>query len=105
MRGMRGPRRWRLVSLEPSWIRGKKWAATFHDEVDDRSKTTHFGARGYDDFTVHRDRERRRRYLERHRRREDWDDPTTPGALARWLLWNRATVAASLREYRKRFGL
>ena len=43
--------------------------------------------------------------IERHARggRENWRDPTSPGALARYLLWNKPTLAASLADYRRRF--
>lgn len=108
-RGQRGnPRRgdWELVSVEPSRAEGKKYTATFRDRRTGRSRTSHFGATGYSDFTIHKDPERKRRYLERHGRgREDWDDPTTPGALSRWLLWNKPTFGASLRDFKRRFGL
>lgn len=98
--------RWKLLSIEPSWIKGKKFAAIFHDEVHDRTKTTHFGAAGYEDYTTHKDPERKARYLERHGRgREDWDDPTTPGALSRWILWNKPTLRASIEDFKRRFRL
>lgn len=102
----KNPRRWRLDEIKTSWIRGKKYAAIFHDEVNDRPKTVHFGATGYEDYTSHRDPRRKARYLERHGRgREDWDDPTTPGALSRWLLWNKPTLEASIEDFRRRFKL
>lgn len=95
----------RLEGIRPSWISGKKWAAIFTTPAG-RSKTVHFGAAGYEDFTVHRDAMRRQRYLERHGRgREDWDNPLTPGALSRWLLWNKPTLEASIRDFRRRFGV
>lgn len=98
--------RWTLLSLEPSNIQGKKFTAVFRDETTGRSKTVHFGASGYSDYTTHKDPERKQRYLERHGRgREDWNDPTTPGALSRWLLWNKPTLEASLRDFKRRFGL
>ena len=98
--------RWRLLSIEPSWVEGKKLAAIFHDEVNDHPKTVHFGAVGYEDYTTHKDPKRKERYLERHGRgREDWDDPTTPGALSRWILWNKPTLKASIDDFKRRFRL
>ena len=58
-----------------------------------REKTTHFG------------QERRRLYLERHRRNENWNNPVSAGALSRWILWNKETRAASITAYKKRFNL
>lgn len=98
-------RRWRLVELRRSSTRGKKWRAVFEDGRGGR-RTTHFGAAGYEDFTTHRDLERRARYLERHGRGgEDWSDPTSAGALSRWILWNKPTIEASVRDFRRRFGV
>lgn len=92
-----------MVRVARSTRPGKKWAAVFWR--DGRDKTVHFGQRGASDYTLHRDPERRRRYVERHARggRENWRDPTSPGALARYLLWNKPTLAASLADYRRRF--
>lgn len=56
------------------------------------------------DFTKHKDVTRRQRYLTRHRgMNEDWNDPTTAGALSRWILWNKPTFNASLADYKRRF--
>lgn len=98
--------KWRLVKLGRSNRKGKKLVAVFVDKDTGRTKTTHFGAVGYEDYTMHKDEERKRRYLERHGRgREDWNDPTTPGALSRWLLWNKTSLRASLVDFRRRFGV
>jgi len=69
------------------------------------TKTTHFGAAGYQDFTVHKDKDRKRRYLARHCARENFDDFTTAGSLSRWILWNKPSLRASVADYRKRFGV
>lgn len=98
--------RWKLLSIESSRIKDKKLTAIFHDRVHDRTKTVHFGAVGYEDYTTHKDPKRKERYLERHGRgREDWDDPTTPGALSRWVLWNKPTLRASIADFKRRFRL
>lgn len=98
--------KWRLEAIKPSWIRGKKYAALFENTKTGRPKTVHFGASGYEDYPTHQDPERKKRYLERHGRgRENWSDPTTPGALSRWILWNKPTLEASIRDFTRRFGL
>jgi hypothetical protein len=81
----------------------KKWVAVFEDDSGE-TRTTHFGDSRYEDFTQHRDPERKRSYLSRHGR-EDWSDPTSAGALSRWLLWNKPTVRGSLTDFRRRFGV
>ena len=75
------------------------------DKGDGRTKTTHFGAVGYPDFTTHHDADRKERYLARHKAREDWNDPTSAGALSKFILWNKPTVAGSVRDYKKHFNL
>lgn len=96
-------RRLRLKSLTRSHNPAKKWDATF-EYPDGHTKTTSFGARGMSDFTKHKDTQRKQRYLTRHRgMNEDWSDPTTAGALSRWVLWNKPSFRASVADYRRRF--
>lgn len=70
-----------------------------------RKKTIYFGAAGYDDYTIHKNDERKRRYIQRHSKREHWNDPKTPGFYSRWILWNKKTIPASIKDTNKRFGL
>ena len=65
----------------------------------------HFGARGWDDFTLHHDPIRRDRYIKRHERREDWTDLTKAGAWARWILWNKPNFRESVRDMERRFNI
>ena len=78
----------KLVSITRSDREGKKWKAVFEDP----KKTTHFGAKGMSDYTKHKDDERKKLYLDRHRKNESWNNPTTAGALSRWILWNKKIV-------------
>jgi hypothetical protein len=83
-----------------------KYTARFESEGG-REKSVSFGAAGMNDYTkfspLERDK-RKERYLTRHRKRENWDDPTSAGALSRWILWNKPTVSASLADYKRRFN-
>jgi hypothetical protein len=91
----------KLVSITRSDREGKKWKAVFEDP----KKTTHFGAKGMSDYTKHKDDERKKLYLDRHRKNESWNNPTTAGALSRWILWNKPTFAESVRDFKRRFNL
>jgi hypothetical protein len=84
---------------------GKKRTAVFTGPG--RRRTVHFGAQGYEDYTMHHDPERRRRYVERHGRgREDWDRCDTAGSLSRWVLWGDSTSRTeNERAFRRRFGI
>ena len=68
-----------------------------YDAIIDGKKTVSFGAKGYSDFTQHKDAERKQRYIDRHRRNENWDDPKTAGFYSRWLLWEKPTLTGSIK--------
>jgi len=94
----------KLISLKKSPRDEKKYVAVF-DLGNGRTKTTHFGATGYSDFRTHRSEERKDSYIARHSVRGDFNDPTSASALSRWLLWNKPTLEASLRDFKSRFNL
>ena len=68
-------------------------------------KHVDFGAKGYEDFTIHKDEARKAKYIARHERREHWDDPNTAGFWSRWLLWNKLTINESITDIEQRFGI
>jgi hypothetical protein len=72
---------------------------------NDRKKTIHFGAKGYSDYTKHKDPERKKRYDTRHKANEDWKDPFSAGFWAKWILWNKPTIRASIADTTKRFRI
>jgi len=84
---------------------GKKYMLRFYDQDRKQKKTIHFGSAGMDDFTKTKDEEQKERYLDRHRKNENWNKADTAGALSRWILWNKTTLSASYNDYLKRFGL
>lgn len=90
--------------VEKGTAKNKKLKAIFYDG-DKKIKTVQFGSKGMSDFTIHKDKERKQRYLDRHRKRENWNDPMTAGALSRWILWNKPTLDASIKDFKKRFKL
>ena len=84
--------------LLPSSKPAKKWMVDV-ETPDGKPHRIHFGSAAHSDFTMHRDEDRKRRYLQRHAAREDWTlgGLLTPGFWSRWLLWNRRTLEASVR--------
>lgn len=90
--------------VEKGTAKNKKLKAIFYDG-DKKIKTVQFGSKGMSDFTIHKDKERKQRYLDRHRKRENWNDPMTAGALSRWILWNKPTLEGSIKDFKKRFKL
>jgi hypothetical protein len=98
----------KLVKIIRSPKKDKKFRAVF--SKNGRSKSIDFGARGYENFggigkERHLSEERKRRYIERHKKRENWNKPDTAGSLSRWILWTKKSFKASLADYKKRFNL
>jgi hypothetical protein len=105
-----------LCKVEESSKKEKKYDATFREngcpcakskapECGKKEKVVSFGSKNASDYTKHKDDERKRLYLLRHEKNEDWNDPITPGALSRWILWNKKTLKASIDDFKKRFNL
>jgi hypothetical protein len=92
------------VVIRKSSRADKKLMAIFTLE-NNKTKIVHFGAAGYSDYTLHKDPNRKERYIARHSKHEDWSNPMTAGALSRWVLWNKPTLKASISDYKKMFGL
>jgi ABC-type sulfate transport system substrate-binding protein len=92
------------VVIKKSKRKEKKLMAIFTNCKSGVTKTTHFGATGYSDYTIHGDPERKMRYLNRHRKNENWEDPFSAGSLAMYILWNKPTLKSSIYDYKKHFG-
>ena len=69
------------------------------------NKTIHFGAKGYSDFTKHKDVSRRNRYDARHKVNQDWTKKgiNSAGFWAKWILWHKPTINESIDATEKRF--
>ena len=93
------------VKITKSTKEGKKLMAVFSYPETTRTKTIHFGSAGMDDYTIKKDKAQKQRYLDRHRKRENWNVADTAGALSRWILWNKETREASIQDYKRRFKL
>lgn len=92
-----------LLEFKKSDRDGKKYMVKLLK--NNKQKTIHFGSEGMSDFTIHKDEDRKQRYINRHQKNENWNNPFTAGALSRWILWNKPTIQASLRDYLKRFNI
>jgi len=93
------------VEIKKSKNKGKKLTAVFYDDNKKKLKTIHFGSAGMSDYTIHKDKERKKRYLDRHKKRENWTIPMTAGSLSRWILWDKPDLKKSINAYMKRFKL
>jgi len=73
--------------------------------VFDDGTTTHFGLKGSSTYIDHNDEKKKDAYIARHKVNENWNDPKSAGALARYILWNKKTLKESIADYRKKFNL
>jgi hypothetical protein len=83
----------------------KKYMAIFTKD-NGRTKTTHFGQRGATDYLLSKDKERRSRYRQRHKKDLKTKDPTRAGFLSYYLLWGDSTsLRSNIQSYKRRFNL
>ena len=105
-------RKLHLKTIRKSHKPEKKWDAVFLNP-DGKEKVISFGAKGYNDFIIFNKKfgnktakTRKQRYIKRHSGMgEHWQKPDTPGALSRWVLWNKPSFNASVADFKKRFDL
>jgi hypothetical protein len=85
----------------------KKYYVEYFNEKTQRNKRIYFGASKYDDMTVHGSEDRKKSYLNRHRKREDWTETGiyTAGFWSRYLLWNLNSLAKSIKDTKERFNI
>jgi Family of unknown function (DUF5754) len=78
-----------------------KFMAVFPD-----GPTVRFGLKGFSDYTIHKDKERMKRYITRHVKRENWtrSGGKTAGFWSRWLLWSKPSFRAALKQTEKVLG-
>ncbi|MFZ9458299.1 MAG: hypothetical protein ACO26L_04940 [Candidatus Fonsibacter ubiquis] len=89
-----------MITLSKSTRKGKKWQVKFPD-----GKTVHFGAEGYLDYTQHKDPKRKELYIQRHAKREDWNNLNTAGSWAYNLLWSYPSLQEAIRKMEMKFNI
>ena len=89
--------------------KNKKWKALFSKDIDGKRKvikSTSFGDNRYQDYTQHRDKERRSRYRSRHMKDLTKGNYMNAGYLSYYLLWGEsAALSTNISSYKKRFKL
>ena len=90
------------IYLSKSKRKNKKFVV----EMPDFGHQHHFGDSRYEDFTTHGDDKRKSSYLARHRNGL-WSKKGihTAGFWSRWLLWNKSSLKASIKDIEKRFNV
>ena len=83
------------VIIKKSTNPNKKYDAFIND------KKISFCASGYSDYTKHKDPERKKRYIDRHKKNENWGNVESAGFLSRYILWNQKTINKSIDNLNK----
>jgi len=93
-----------LLSVTTSKRKDKRLTAKF--KVGGRTESVSFGLKGAKTYVDGRTWAEREAYLARHRPREDFGNPTTPGSLAAHILWGKHdTIRQNVSAFKKRFKL
>lgn len=92
-----------LLSIKKLKGDKKKYEAFFL--VNGTEKSQKFGANGMSDYTIHKDIDRRNRYISRHLKDLDTGDPTRAGYLSMFILWNKPSFSASVKDYKTRLSI
>ena len=85
------------IIIKPSNKPDKKY-----DAIIDGKKTISFGAKGMSDYTNHKGKERKERYLARHKN-DNYNNPLYPSFYSNNLLWNKPTITESIKDTNRRF--
>lgn len=97
------------VKITKSYKKEKKLKAVFtypSAEGKEKTKTTHFGQSGADDYTLTKDKEARERYRKRHKKDLKTNDFTRAGYLSYYVLWgDSSNLKTAIKDYKKRFKL
>lgn len=95
----------RFMSLTRALDGVHKWKITIMDIATGEIHRIKFGAKGYQDYTQHKDSARKNAYILRHKSKEDWTNPLRPGTLSRFILWNKPDLHSSLNDYLSKFNI
>ena len=107
----------KLIKIIPSTSTTKKYTAYFLLS-NGKEKTVNFGADNYRDFVLINDKNSKfylpkkidrvsvkTAYRRRHQKDLLTNDPTRPGFLSYYVLWNKPTLSSSIADYKKTFKL
>lgn len=94
----------KLVSVKR--VGGKKEFVAIFERSDGRSKTTRFGTASNYVSNPDKTKEDRKNYVARHRVNENFNDPTSAGALSRWILWGESrSFEKNVKTFKSKFNL
>lgn len=95
----------KLLSIEHTPSAPKAFVARFQLDSG-RTKTVRFGTMSNYTLNPNKTTADRTAYIARHRVNENWSDPTSPGALSRYILWGSSrSWRTNMAAFKRRFKL
>ncbi len=90
------------VHIYNAKTKDKRYTAIFED-----GSSVSFGSPNHQNFTIHKNPERKRLYIGRHEAKENWSKSgiKTAGFWSRWLLWNLPTLSQSIRDIENKLNI
>ena len=86
------------IVITPSDKTNKKFMAV----IENTNKKIHFGDSRYSDYTKHKDPERKKAYLSRHKK-DKINNPNYAGFYSTNLLWNKPTLKESIQATNRKY--
>ena len=73
--------------------------------ITSNNKRIYFGQANASDMTIHKNEDRKQRYINKHKANENWTKSgiDTAGFWSRWLLWNKPTINESYQYIKNKF--
>jgi len=93
----------KLIDIIISKNKNKKYTAIF--SIDEKIKKISFGAKGYEDYTTHKNKKRRHNYRQRHSK-DKINSPMTAGSLSWYILWGDSTsMNKNIKLFKSKFNV
>lgn len=97
-----------LVAIVITRARSPKKLLTAHIIYENgHQKHVSFGDPTAEQYPIHKDEARRKEYIARHKKRENWtiSGLTTSGFWSRWLLWESKTIKDAINKLSNKLGV
>jgi len=101
----------KFLGINDSTRKGKRYVASFQIGTDKNTelkepviKHVHFGSSLHDNYTIHKDEDRKKRYKIRHKN-DNLENPLSPGALSMFILWEKTSLGEGIKFYKKHFKI
>jgi hypothetical protein len=97
------------MEISDSSQKNKKLKASFYKIENGQRKylkVVNFGLKGSQTYLDHSDKDKRKQYIARHRKNENWNNYMSAGSLSRYLLWgDSSSLNTNIKKFKSKFKL